>query len=235
MQDAGRDLVDEPGVVGAAGDPVLCDGRLLVTDDRALDVLVTRLPDLSARVVLVLAAAEACQAHLAGVPGFHSEPSTAMVLEDLGSVEEIALPPGLSLHPVAVVEDGEGVPLAAAAAAALAADPVNTPADTLGDFVPFLRGVPNARFLAALDHSGTVRATAGATLYDDVTGVFFVSTDPDWRGHGIGTAMTAAVLRSAARDGARRACLDSSALGLGIYRRLGFTEVSPVTLFIHDA
>ncbi|HEX2892747.1 MAG TPA: GNAT family N-acetyltransferase [Marmoricola sp.] len=234
MQAAGRDLVDEPGIVGAAGDPVLYDGRLLVTDDRALDVLVTQLPELRARVVLVLAAAEACQEHLAGAAGFHSEPATAMVLEDLGSVEEIALPTGLALHPVARDDGDEGVPLAAAAAAALEADPVNTPADTVGDFVPFLRGVPNARFLAALDRSGTVRATAGAILHGDVTGVFFVSTDPGWRGQGVGTAMTAAVLRSAAHDGARRAWLDSSTLGLGIYRRLGFTEVSPVTLFIHD-
>lgn len=234
MQAAGRDLVDEPGIVGATGDPVLRDGRLLVTDDRALDLLVTRLPALAARVVLVLAGAEACQAHLAEALGFHSEPATAMVLEDLRSLEEVSLPSGLSVHPVALVEGREGAPLAAAAEAAFTADPVNTAADTLGDFVPFLRGVPNARYLAALDPSGAVRATAGATLYGDVTGVFFVSTDPHWRGHGVGTAMTAAVLRSAAHDGARRACLDSSALGLGIYRRLGFAEVSPVTLFIHD-
>jgi len=64
--------------------------------------------------------------------------------------------------------------------------------------------------------------------------VFFVDTEVAWRGRGVGTAMTAAALRAAAGDGAQRAFLDSSALGLSIYRRLGFEKVSEGTLFVRE-
>jgi ribosomal protein S18 acetylase RimI-like enzyme len=58
--------------------------------------------------------------------------------------------------------------------------------------------------------------------------VFFVNTDPDWRGRGIGRSMTAAALRAAQESGAQRACLDASDAGLPIYARLGFQSVSQV-------
>jgi len=61
--------------------------------------------------------------------------------------------------------------------------------------------------------------------------VIFVNTHPDWRGRGVGQAMTAAALRAAQNSGARRACLDSSDAGLSIYARLGFKTVARTKRF----
>jgi ribosomal protein S18 acetylase RimI-like enzyme len=61
--------------------------------------------------------------------------------------------------------------------------------------------------------------------------MIFVNTDPDWRGRGIGRAMTAEALHAAKRTGARRAGLDAINAGLSIYVRLGFEIVSEITRF----
>lgn len=57
-----------------------------------------------------------------------------------------------------------------------------------------------------------------------VVGVYFVSTHPDARGRGIGSALTAAALEEAAGLGHRIAVLNSSAAGHPVYRRLGFQD-----------
>jgi ribosomal protein S18 acetylase RimI-like enzyme len=61
--------------------------------------------------------------------------------------------------------------------------------------------------------------------------VMFVNTAPDWRGRGIGRAMTAAALAAAQEDGARHACLDATDAGLSIYLQLGFEVVTRTTRF----
>jgi len=76
-----------------------------------------------------------------------------------------------------------------------------------------------------------VRATSGSGAFGAEASVIFVNTQPDWRGRGIGQAMTVAALRVAQDHGARRASLDASAAGLSIYRRLGFETVSSTTRF----
>jgi predicted acetyltransferase len=83
-----------------------------------------------------------------------------------------------------------------------------------------------------VDDGGVVRATAAAASWGRTAGVFFVNTDPAWRGRGVGTVMTAAALRSASDAGAQRAYLDASALGLSIYQRLGFASVGAVTQYV---
>jgi GNAT superfamily N-acetyltransferase len=208
---------------------------VLVTDDRALQVLTARWTKLHARVTNVFAGATECH-DLMTRAGCRQEPCTAMVSDDLDAIPELDLCDGLTLRPVSrTAADADGVPLRDAADSALRSDPSAAPAADLDDFVEYLRGVPNARFLAAVDGQGVVRATAAAATFGEVAGVFFVNTDPGWRGRGVGTAMTAAALRAAAGAGARSACLDSSALGLSIYLRLGFTSVSANTLFVRQA
>jgi GNAT superfamily N-acetyltransferase len=231
---SGQELVDEPGIVALIGtSPEALDGRALVMDDRAFDVLSARQPAMFARVISVFTGAEACHRLMSGTAGFRREPCTAMVRDDLTALPDPGLPDGLTLRPVSRSNSGPGtVSLEDAAAAAMRADPEAAPADSLADFVDYLRSVPHAQFLAAVDDDGEVQATAAAAIWGDVAGVFFVDTDPRWRGRGVGTAMTAAALHSAAAAGARSALLDSSALGLSIYRRLGFQAVSDASLFI---
>jgi ribosomal protein S18 acetylase RimI-like enzyme len=234
MRRSGQQLVEGPGFVGLLGAAGAVDGRVLVSDDRALDLLTDRLPVLRALVVNVFAAAEACHRLLAGTPGYRRDATTAMVCDDLAAVPGPVLPEGLSLRRAGGPE-GSGVPLEDAAAAALRSDPSSSPVDELAGFLAYLRSVPNARYLAATDQDGHVRATAASANFGRSTAVFFVNTDPDWRGRGVGTAMTGAALHAAADAGAQSALLDASALGHSIYRRLGFTAVAPNTLFVRTA
>lgn len=234
MQRPGRDLIDEPGILGLAGQSAeTLDGRVLVYDDQAVETLAARLSVLFARVVTVFESAKACSRLISGSDGYRPNPCTAMVCDDLGGVPHLALPTDLSLRPVAVAgEDEASVPLAAAAQAALRSDPEMAPSTDPGAFLAYLRSIPHARYLAAVDPQGAVRATAAVANWGTTTGVFFVNTDPAWRGRGVGTAMTAAALRAAATAGAERACLDASALGLSLYQRLGFESAGTVTQYV---
>lgn len=236
MRKPGQRVIDEPGMVGLIGTEAHpLDGRVLVTDDRALELLSELLRGPLARVVNVFSGAEACHRLLAEAGGHRQEPCTAMLAAALDTIPELPLPEGLTLRQVSrTPDDGDGVPLEHAAEAALRADPSAAPADSLEGFVAYLRSVPNARFLAGVDELGAVRATAASANWGTTTGVFFVDTEASWRGRGVGTAMTAAALRAAAAAGATTACLDASALGLSIYQRLGFREVSGCTLFVRQ-
>jgi GNAT superfamily N-acetyltransferase len=235
MRRPGQELVDEPGFLALVGrDADLRDGRALVTSDEALDLLAARLPELLARVVLVLDEAEACHL-LVSRTGRRPMSCTAMVCADLGAVPEVPLPAGLSARRVGLGPDDDGVPVRDAATAAMKADPTMAPATDPGDFVEYLRSVPNSHYLAAVDDAGAVRATAASATWGRTAGVYFVNTDPDWRGRGVGTAMTGAALRAAAAAGADRAFLDASSLGLSIYRRLGFEPVGAITQFLDEA
>lgn len=76
-------------------------------------------------------------------------------------------------------------------------------------------------FLARLD--GHPVGTALGFGAAGVVGVYWVATLTEYRGRGIGAALTLAPLR-AARGGYRVGILHASPLGLPVYRRLGFEE-----------
>lgn len=231
MRRPGQEIIDAPGLVGLIGRPDAVDGRVLVTDDRALDLFGERLPALNALVVTVFADAPACHRLVEEIGGYRSDPATAMVCPDLATIPHLPLPDGLTLRPVGGPTES-AVPVEDAAAAALEADTGSSPVEELAGFVAYLRSIPHARMLAATDAAGRVRATAASATFGRTAAVYFVNTDRAWRGRGVGTAMTAAALRAAADAGAKDAILDASALGHSIYQRLGFASVSPNTLFV---
>jgi GNAT superfamily N-acetyltransferase len=232
MRRPGQLEVDEPGVRGlldCAADPRI---RLLVTDDRAHDVLATLLPAARAGMVRVFPAAGRCARLFDGRPAWRSKSVTAMICRDLHAVPVVSLPGELTLRAVRrLAADGpDGVPLEDAAAAAMLADPRID--DATSAFADFLRSLPPAiRLYAAVDIDGRVRATSGAGAFGTNANVIFVNTDPAWRGRGIGQAMTAAALHAAAHRGATQAGLDSTEAGLSIYLRLGFEVVGRTTQF----
>jgi GNAT superfamily N-acetyltransferase len=231
MQHPGQEILDLPGILGLIGRSAeALDGRVLVTDDRAREVLARRVPDLRARVVYVFDDAEASHDLMSRTGGYRSTPCTAMVCTDLTAIPDLTLPAGLVPRPVGAA----GVPLSAAAAAALRSDPRMAPTTDLEGFLDYLRSIPDATYLAAVDDASVVRATAASATWGPTCGVFFVNTDPAWRGRGVGTAMTAAALRAAAALGASRACLDASELGLSIYLRLGFEPAGRITQFVRE-
>jgi ribosomal protein S18 acetylase RimI-like enzyme len=228
----GQATVDTPGLHGLLPSSDAPRIRLLVTDDRACDVLSAQLADARAGMIDVFAAAERCAGLLDGLPGWRSEMVTAMVCRDLQTVPALSLPGELTIRPVRrLAEDSPGgVALEEAVTAAALADPTVTDPRALSDY---LRSLPPAmRLFVAVDSDGIVRATAGAGAFGPEASVIFINTDPDWRGRGVGRAMTAGALHAAAQSGARRAGLDATNAGLSIYVRLGFEVVTRTTRFL---
>ena len=66
--------------------------------------------------------------------------------------------------------------------------------------------------------------TSGLFLAHGVAGIHGVVTIPEFRGRGVGTAMTLSPLIDARRKGYEIGVLFSSEMAVGIYRRLGFQE-----------
>ncbi len=63
-------------------------------------------------------------------------------------------------------------------------------------------------------------------------GLYLIATHRDYRGRGIGRAITERLMAEGKARAAREAVLHSSAMGLSVYRRLGFVEVCDTTQFI---
>jgi GNAT superfamily N-acetyltransferase len=231
MRPPGETMLDEPGIHGVLPRSRGWRTRLLVTDDRARDRLVTLTGNAPAGMITVCAAAVQCTALLAGHPAWRGATATAMISRDLRRVPTGALPCGLTLRPVRrlAADPPGGVPLTAAVAAASRADPGITDPRALADH---LRSLPRAFALwAAVDDGGVVRATSGSATFQAMASVIFVNTDPHWRRRGVAGAMTSIALRAAEQSGARGAGLDASAAGRQLYLRLGFEAATLITRF----
>ena len=67
---------------------------------------------------------------------------------------------------------------------------------------------------------------------DGVAGIYCVATIPDERGKGLGAHATAEPLRLVRDLGDRVGVLQSSAAGHSVYKKLGFTDVGVVPLYV---
>jgi ribosomal protein S18 acetylase RimI-like enzyme len=74
-----------------------------------------------------------------------------------------------------------------------------------------------------------VSTSIGYTL-EDTVGVFNVATPPAHRGRGYGAALTVEAAQQGFAAGADLAWLQASAMGVSVYRRLGFREVETYLL-----
>jgi ribosomal protein S18 acetylase RimI-like enzyme len=225
------EVVDEPGLVGFGTREGHPGARALVLDDRstaALEDLLARVP---IGVVSASRSAPRARELLAACGYGGMEPAAAMVRSDLDGLPDLRLARELTPSRVQRTPDEPpGVPFDDAVAAVLRFDP-SPSAVPEAAIRAFLLSLPAATLLAAVDESGTVRATAASGAYGEDAVVVMVSTDPSLRGRGIGSAMTAHALRAAKDNGAVRACLASD-IGEPIYRRLGFTKVAELDRFI---
>jgi N-acetylglutamate synthase len=74
-------------------------------------------------------------------------------------------------------------------------------------------------------------ATVSRVTSHRVAGIYNVSTLPSYRGLGIGAALTARAASDGLDDGCICASLQASAMGFGVYQRLGFRHVADYAAF----
>jgi GNAT superfamily N-acetyltransferase len=204
------------------------------------------------RIAEIVAAYDAVPtAHMWWVAPFHTPADLGVHLEaaqvypvgeapamalDLRALVEPPAPAGLEIRPVT---DRHGV---LDYLTVLRADPMvpGVPPLYSDESVPLVLDRAEAEMAAAptptryvgwLD--GRPVATVRLSLAGGAAGIYNVDTLPDARGRGIGAAITAAPLLAARALGYRIGTLQSSGLGFGVYRRLGFTEQFRYALYVH--
>jgi GNAT superfamily N-acetyltransferase len=93
-------------------------------------------------------------------------------------------------------------------------------------------GQPAAKYLGI--YNGVPVASSQVFYGRRVARLNFVSTMPEARGKGIGSAISRASLLSARDLGYKVAVLTATDMGYPIYRRLGFEEIGNWDYYIHD-
>ncbi|MFM9498973.1 GNAT family N-acetyltransferase [Streptomyces galilaeus] len=86
------------------------------------------------------------------------------------------------------------------------------------------------RFSGYVD--GRLVGTAALYHHEDIAGIYVVGTLKEFRGRGIGTALTAAALDAGRERGLRTGSLQASRMGTPVYERMGFEEVARYRLFM---
>lgn len=171
--------------------------------------------------IVVRGDAPKVSAFLASLGVFSQEHQTGMIRSDLATVPRPPLPDPLRVTRVQLgdLTDPE-LPTTAAFAAAVEAEDGPPP----GSMLPVLQRWAHraVQLFAAVDRAGTIHATSAASATGAAGMVFGIGTMTDWRGQGVGTAMTAAAVHGSAELGATTLLLDATDMGASIYRRLGF-------------
>ena len=150
----------------------------------------------------------------------HLATPPAMVI-DLADLADPKLPDGFSLRQVKTKDDLAIWQGAVAKGFKLSLEVAQMFAPELGDSIRF--------YTAYLDDQ--VVGTTALIVHKGVPGIYCVSTFPEFRGRGIGAALTALPLLEARAEGYHVGTLQSSSMGYPIYRRLGFSEVCGIQMF----
>ena len=179
-----------------------------------------------------------------GAPGYVIDPGPASAAVDaearrLGLVDRASLPAMLALP---TWLDGPGETGAAFEHVTTPRDALRLIADGFATSLDVAGSLMNERFLALEEVDlylarvgGEPVSTATTIRTGDGAGIYAVATPAAHRGRGYGGAVTAHAVREAFGRGAPYAYLQASAMGLPVYRRLGFTEPFRFTVFSRPA
>ncbi|MBS1717364.1 MAG: GNAT family N-acetyltransferase [Armatimonadetes bacterium] len=78
-------------------------------------------------------------------------------------------------------------------------------------------------------------ATSAVFFHGGIAGIYCVATVSEFRGRGLGAAVTALPLIEARKQGYRTGTLQASQMGHPVYKRLGFYDVAEVNIFTFGA
>jgi N-acetylglutamate synthase len=134
--------------------------------------------------------------------------------------------PGIPELEILRVETADGL----AQALAVAAAGFGAPPDMLAPlYLLEVAAVEGLSYYLGRVEGRDVSTSVGYTVGDTV-GVFNVATPPEHRGRGYGAALTVEAAREGFAAGADLAWLQASAMGLSVYRGLGFREAEEYVL-----
>jgi ribosomal protein S18 acetylase RimI-like enzyme len=151
--------------------------------------------------------------------GFRADHGNAGMLLGRGAFRPAPMPPDVD---VSIATDTGSLE----AANRLVADAFDVPTELFGRFyTPEYLARTGGRVVLVRNGDGPV-STAIAWPAGDAVGIFNVATPTPFRGRGFGAAATSAAATVGFDAGAGSAFLQASAIGEGIYRRLGFEEVA---------
>lgn len=157
-------------------------------------------------------------------------PGMATLLRDLPALATLPLPNDLTLDEVSDMDsmrDWLDVSMLVYRGAEKPATPEEHAAEAR---IGIGAQLPSRRWLARL--AGVPVGTASIFLGAGVVGIYNVTTLPEARGQGIGTAVTLAALAAARDAGYHVAVLQSSPMGFPVYTRLGFREVCRIQSYV---
>lgn len=225
----GGTLVQEPDLVALVSPEHGSRGGLLLTGPVPEQRIDEVLRHGSPQWVALLPGAQSLADAVAARGWDQQDERITMATHDLASVPRPSLPEGVELHQVAVRQGAEGFPLEAAVRLyTLYDEPTPAALRDLEIEAQLVRRLSGISLFAAVTVDGSCVGTAGSRVVDGDAWIAAVATAPHARDRGIGTAMTATALHAAARDGARQAYLDATAIAISIYRRLGLSQIGPV-------
>jgi len=115
--------------------------------------------------------------------------------------------------------------------ARVCADAFGRPPGLADVFTPDLLAAPGLEaYLAWMDDAPV--ATAMLMRTGDVAGIYSVGTLPEWRGRGIGEAVTWHAVERGRELGCTMASLQASEMGQPVYERMGFRTVSRYRTYV---
>ncbi len=165
--------------------------------------------------------------------GFLVRPTLRGMALDLASLEPAPAPPGLEIREVT---DPGTLDLWRQALGRGFGWPDYGAQDVADNLDYFFRAALERPFVAYVGVIGESPIASSLVFFGaGVAGVYHVSTAPDRRQQGLGSAITRAPLMEARRRGYRVAVLHATEMGYPVYRRLGFEEVCAVGLRLSES